>query len=235
VVSILAEQEGKLYEIVYFDLSVPRNNYLLFKKGVFLLSYEITGSVKVRLNDPSADEIDLGKVKMITAPFDKLYFSNDAQPGKYAKVLIGIVAKFSVSGEEQKIYYWDGSVWKEWTSGNLTAPQVSLKDRECVDYTICENVSLASGNVLTHTGIDISSYSGITILVSSSGDVNVYPQISDDNTNWYDVKSVADGDRVYNCNAEKIAVPMNLYAHYFRIVIYANTDSTVTAKVIAQV
>jgi len=228
-------QEGKLYEIVYFDLSTPRKDYLLLKQGVFLLAYEATGSIKVKLDDPGSDELDLGRVKTISVPFKKLYFSNDAQPGKYAKILIGTAAELSVSGEEQKIYYWDGSIWREWTSGNLAAPQVSLRDRESVDFAIFEDVSLAAGNILTHTGIDVSSYSGISILVSSSGNVDVYPQISDDNTNWYDVKSGTDADRVYNCNAEKIAVPMNLYAHYFRIVIYANTDSTVTAKISAQV
>ena len=231
----MAGREGKLYEIVYFDLSTPRKDYLLMKEGVFLLVYEATGSIKVKLDDPGSDELDLGRIKTVAVPFKRLYFSNDAQPGKYAKILIGTAAKISISGEEQKIYYWDGTVWREWSSGGLAAPQVSLRDRELADFTIFEDVSLSAGSILTHTGIDVSSYSRITVLISSSGNVDIYPQVSDDNTNWYDIKSEADADLVYNCNAEKIAIPINLNAHYFRIVIYANSDSVVTAKVCAQV
>jgi len=122
------------------------------------------------------------------------------------------------------------------TTGEVEAPgAVTLEGRKYKEWTIADGVDLAAGGTLTHTGIDVNDYSGVSILVSSTGNSTVYVQISDDNMNWYDVKSPADSDRAWNCNNEKIAIPLNLYAHYMRVVIYASTASTVTVKVIAQV
>jgi len=122
------------------------------------------------------------------------------------------------------------------TTAEVTAPAVqTLGGRLYKEWTIAEDVSVSAGGTLTHTGIDVNDYSGISVLVSSTGNCTVYIQVSDDNTNWYDIKSLSDGDRAWNCNNEKIAIPMNPYAHYMRIVVYATTASTVTVKVIAQV
>ena len=122
------------------------------------------------------------------------------------------------------------------TTAEVTAPSnITLAGRLYEKWTIADGVSLPAGGTLTHEGINVNDYSGITVLVSSTGNSTVYIQVSDDNTNWYDVKSPADADRIYNCNNEKIAIPLNLYAVYMRVVVYASTDSTLTIKVIAQV
>lgn len=122
------------------------------------------------------------------------------------------------------------------TTAEVTAPaNQTLVGRSYKEWVITTGTSVAAGGTLTHAGIDVNDYSRVTVLVSSSGNSTVYIQASDDNTNWYDPKTVADADITHNCNAEKIAINVPVYAHYLRVVVYATTDSTVALTIIAQV
>lgn len=110
-----------------------------------------------------------------------------------------------------------------------------LTGRDCDTFKVFDEVSITTGTTLTHTGIEIFDYQEVSFSISSTGNVTVYVQFSDDNVNWYDLKSLDDADRSWNCNAEKIFVTGTVAARYMRLVVYASSDSTVTGVITGRV
>lgn len=122
------------------------------------------------------------------------------------------------------------------TTAEVAAPTVViLQGRKYGEFVVADAVSVAAGGTLTHTGVDVNDYAKKTVLVSTTANCTVYVQVSDDNTNFYNIKTAADGDLSWNCNNEKIAIQIDHYAHYMRIVIYATVASTVTGIIMCQV
>lgn len=114
----------------------------------------------------------------------------------------------------------------------------NIADRHALQSKVIDSQNIAAGGTITHEGENVEKYSKITALVSTDQDCTVYVQLSDDNTNFYDIKTEADGDLSWNCNNEKIAIPLSDYtAKYLRLVIKNNSGSTatVTAVIMAQV
>ncbi|MHC1610038.1 MAG: hypothetical protein ACXQTW_00270 [Candidatus Methanospirareceae archaeon] len=98
-------------------------------------------------------------------------------------------------------------------------------------------MSLPASGLLTHDGVDVWGHCCIAFLVSTDQNCTIYMQGSDDNVNWYDFKSATDSDRSWNCNNEKIWVPINICAHYVRLVVYnaAASTATVTGVITAMI
>jgi len=116
-----------------------------------------------------------------------------------------------------------------------TPGAVRIQDREAMDVKLLDSVAVPATSLVTHVGEDISDFSAVTIQTSSTGNVTIYFQTSNDNVNWYDVKTTPDTDLSFNCSAEKTSIYLIPSAHYFRVVIYATTASTVTVELHARV
>ncbi|RLI92002.1 MAG: hypothetical protein DRO95_03175 [Candidatus Altiarchaeales archaeon] len=109
-----------------------------------------------------------------------------------------------------------------------------IGERDAKYAKVINSVSVAAGGVVTHSGFNVTGFKDIEVMVSSTGNVTVYPQVSYDNSTWYDIKAEDDSDLAYNCNNENIAFAVNHHAKYFRVVIYATSTSTVTVELYAQ-
>ena len=96
--------------------------------------------------------------------------------------------------------------------------------------------TVAGLGTIVGPGIDVDGYSKLTFLVYANVSTEVYVQVSNDNTNWYNPKTVADADIKNLCNNEKIAITfVGYYAPYVRIVVdnKAAGTATVTAILLA--
>ena len=121
--------------------------------------------------------------------------------------------------DEGKLVFSDDATKAGW---------IGLSKRECVVYKVFDSVSVPATSLVTHDGVDISSYQEVSFAISTTANCAIYLQFSDDNSNWYDLKAVDDSDRSWNCTNEKIFATNSVAAHYIRIVVYATVASTVT-------
>lgn len=103
-----------------------------------------------------------------------------------------------------------------------------MKDRQSETIRIFADITTPATSILTHDGIDVSAYSKITLLLSTTGSCNVYPQFSNDNVNWYDWYDLNDVTINFSCNNVKKAWEIDLTTKYIRIIIYNTTSSSVT-------
>lgn len=88
------EGDIKHYQILDMDLDNARDDVEQAVEGDTIQVESITGALYVRVNSRDADKIDLRLEKRIFSPFSKLYWSNTAQAGKEAKIVIGGDASF---------------------------------------------------------------------------------------------------------------------------------------------
>jgi len=214
--------EYKKYQELTFDLGTARTDEELEIRGDFILVEYLDGDASIKLDNPGHDAIDLTKVKQIkTSPefFEKIYITNTAQSGKTLKLLIGGAASFTATGPESIGLYFDDE---------FTNTAKVITGSEYKDYVVMNSVSVDAGAIVTHTGIDVSRFKKITVLVSTTDDFTIYVQVSDDNSNWYDIKTDADGDISYNCNNEKIAFKVEHFSKYMRVVAKNNAASAAT-------
>ena len=214
--------EKRKYQELTFDLGTARTDEELEIRGDFILVEYLDGSASIKLDNPGHDAIDLTKVKQIkTSPefFEKIYITNTAQSGKTLKLLIGGAASFTATSSESIGLYFDDE---------FTNAAKVITGSEYKDFVVMDSVSVDAGAVVTHTGIDVSRFKKITVLVSTTDDFTVYVQVSDDNTNWYDIKTDADGDLSWNCNNEKIAFKVEHFSKYMRVVAKNNAASAAT-------
>lgn len=114
----------------------------------------------------------------------------------------------------------------------------NIADRHALQSVVLDSESIAASGTITHAAEDVEKYSKITALVDTDQNCTVYVQLSNDGTNFYDIKDLSDNDISFTCNNEKIAIPLSDYtAKYLRLVIKNNSGSTatVTAVIMAQV
>jgi len=214
--------EYKKYQELIFDLGTARTDEELEIRGDFILVEYLDGDASIKLDNAGHDAIDLTKVKQIkTAPefFEKIYITNTAQTGKTLKLLIGGAASFTAISSESIGLYFDDE---------FTECAKVIAGTEYKDFVVMDSVPVDAGAVVTHTGIDVSKFKDKLILVSTTDDFTIYIQVSDDNTNWYDLKTNSDGDISFNCNNEKIAFRINYFSKYMRIVAKNNGSSAAT-------
>lgn len=113
---------------------------------------------------------------------------------------------------------------------------VTHAERFVAEFQIVRDMDLPASALLLHTGIDIGRFSRVSVIVSTSASCTIRFQVSDDNTNWYEVKEYPDTDMSFNCNNEKIAIQLVPYGLYFRVALQVGTSAaTVTLVVLAQV
>ena len=216
--------EYKKYQELTFDLGTARTDEELEISGDFILVEYLDGSAYIKLDNPGHDAIDLSVVKQIkTSPqkFNKIYITNSAQSGKTLKLLIGGAASFTAVGAESIGLYFDDE---------FTKCSKIITGSEYKDFIVMDNVSVDAGAVVTHTGIDVSKFKEKTVLVSTNKDFTIYVQVSDDNENWYDIKSETDGDLSWNCNNEKIAFRVPHFCKYMRVVAKNNATDAGTIR-----
>ena len=155
---------------------------------------------------------------------------------KWARLQVDSDGKLQVSGittlELSKTYFSDGTTWRAALCGTNGSPYFTIYDRETFDDLVIDDVEVDAGATITHEAIDLGGVSSFNVQVSASQNCAVYPQSSDDNINFYDLKSAADGDLTYNCNNEKIAFPVSHPCHYFRIAIKNNGAATATVRAV---
>jgi len=120
------------------------------------------------------------------------------------------------------------------SDGYLT-PRTILFDRDAEEVKVIDAYSAALAETVVTAGVDVSKFASRFLKVVTTNNCTVYYQISDDNITWYDPKTEADGNISWNCNNEAISVPLNHYARYIRVVVYATAASTITAVVSLQV
>jgi len=220
--------EERKYQELTFDLGVERKDEELEIRGDFILVEYLDGSASIKLDNPGHDAIDLTKVKQIkTSPefFEKIYITNTAQSGKTLKLLIGGAASFTATSSESIGLYFDDE---------YTECAKVIAGSEYKDFIVMNNVSVDAGAIVTHTGIDISKFRTVTMLISTTGNCAVYIQFSDDNSNWYDLCDAAGTAYEYTVNNEKKAIGINDFAHYMRVVVKNNDSSSVTVRCVIE-
>ena len=220
--------EYKKYQELTFDLGTARTDEELEISGDFILVEYLDGSAYIKLDNPGHDAIDLSVVKQIkTSPqkFNKIYITNSAQSGKTLKLLIGGAASFTAVGAESIGLYFDDE---------YTRCAKVIAGSEYKDFIVMDNVSVDAGAVVTHTGIDISKFRTVTMLISTTGNCAVYIQFSDDNSNWYDLCDAAGTPYEYTVNNEKKAIGINDFAHYMRVVVKNNDSASVTVRCVIE-
>jgi len=162
------------------------------------------------------------------------YSSDDS---KWVRLNVDEDGKLEVSGittlEAAQIKWYNGSSWVNFAGLAGAAPYVAVHSRDAADYNVFDAVVVPALGTIAHTGIDSSGYASMTFYVSSTGASTVYLQFSDDNVNWYDMKSVADDTRSWSCSSEKIAVHGDIATHYVRIVVYntAGANNTIDGRI----
>lgn len=97
-------------------------------------------------------------------------------------------------------------------------PFVIQRDHFSEELVVMDAVSVPSGNVGTHNGVDISGYDKVSLNVKTTGAATVYYQLSDDNVNWYDPVTVADAAISYAVNNISRNIPVDRNGKYLRVV-----------------
>lgn len=106
---------------------------------------------------------------------------------------------------------------------------IGLGGRVQADFILFDAVSVPATSLATHTGIDVSAYTGMTVLMDSTGSVTVRPQFSDNNTDWYDWCDSAGTAISWTCDSVKKAIGVDDHCHYLRFVV---TNTSATAKTV---
>lgn len=109
-----------------------------------------------------------------------------------------------------------------------TAGAIFLTERQAADIKLIDGYSVGASELITHAGEDVSGYSKLALFISSTENVTIYVQGSDDNLNWFDYKRVHDTNTTWNCDGEKIWFLLDSVAHYIRVLVYATAASTVS-------
>lgn len=133
-----------------------------------------------------------------------------------------------------RLMLWDDTK-KRWllarcdTSGNLiTTPD--MRENEAKDVVLFADQVISPSSLITHTGEDVSGYSKKELIVSTTGNCNIYVQFSNDNENWYTWYDVQDVNVYFTCDGEKKAWEIIDHGHYVRILIYNSSASNVTVS-----
>ena len=85
--------------------------------------------------------------------------------------------------------------------------------------------------LLASVGIDVSGYETLSLNVATTNTCTVTVQLSDDNVNWYEIKTAADADLSWACNNEKINFSIPNFSRFVRVLVQntAGAAGTTTA------
>lgn len=86
----LRTQRVKYYTVLDYTLDAARSNEPLFIAGGYIYVLSLDGTAKIKLNEISADDIDLFKYRQIATPFYRFFLTHTAQAGKVLSLAIGI-------------------------------------------------------------------------------------------------------------------------------------------------
>ena len=108
--------------------------------------------------------------------------------------------------------------------------------------TLIDGVVGAAGANLASEGEDVSLYTYKTLEIQTTADCLFTYQTSNDNVNWFDPMKYQVGDsstagdvtEYYDCNAEKRSIEITRTCRYIRVFVTCTAESTVTAKLTAQ-
>lgn len=82
-----------------------------------------------------------------------------------------------------------------------------------------------ANGLLTGVGQDVRGYENLSVNVSTTQPCTITIQVSDDNANWYEIKSAADADLSWNCSNEKINFNIPNFSSFMRVLVL-NTNAT---------
>lgn len=80
----------KYYSVLNYTLDDARSNEPLFIAGAYIYVLALDGTAKIKLNEISADDIDLFKYRQIATPFYRFFITHAAQAGKTLSLAIGV-------------------------------------------------------------------------------------------------------------------------------------------------
>ena len=120
------------------------------------------------------------------------------------------------------------------SSDPIDGAQIFLKDRNFTDAVVMDGVVVPASSSITHDGVDVSSLSRKSVLISSSGDVTVRVQFSHNNADWFQWFDTNDVEVTIAVNNAKKNVEVVDPAHYMRIFVTntSSLDSTVTGVIV---
>ena len=117
-------------------------------------------------------------------------------------------------------------------ANSLGALRVDNFGRTFDNFDIFIDEPMPSLALLTSVGLDIRGYEYLSVNVSTSVGSTVTVQVSDNNTNWYEMKNAADSDLSWNCNAEKINFSIPNFSAFVRVNVKNDTTTAGTASVV---
>ena len=77
------------YSVITLDLGDARTDTEIEIVGDFIMVQSIGGSLSARLNEKNNDSLDFAVLKSITTPVYRIFFTNTAQVGLSAVIIIG--------------------------------------------------------------------------------------------------------------------------------------------------
>jgi len=86
--------------------------------------------------------------------------------------------------------------------------------------------------LLSGIGIDVGGYADLSVNVSTTNACTVTIQVSDDNVNFYEIKSAADADLSWLCSNEKINFSVPNFSRFIRILVKNDTATAGTTTVV---
>ena len=157
---------------------------------------------------------------------------------KYVVVKVDSSGNLKVTASvTNNIYGNRGGVAQAISANSLGGLFVHQSGRDLTVDTVMDAVSIPAGGSATHDGIDMQHAAAMTVLVSTNNNTTIRPQISDDNTNWYDIVNEADTLITFAVNNVKKALRLSSAAKYLRLFATNNAavNVNVTIKVLGQV
>lgn len=87
------------------------------------------------------------------------------------------------------------------------------------DFVLIDNVTVADGGTAASTGVNVEKFTKKSLIVQTNRSMTVRVQGSDDDSNYFDWKTVADADITHNCSNEKILIEIPFTTTFFRVVV----------------
>lgn len=180
---------------------------------------------KKRLTDQFFINPDIETTGFPVQPYTPYYKTNN-----FIQQTLSRIFGFYPTKEKWKPLYTDESgrllVSPEKTEG----ASFFLRHREAKDVIIFTDRSIPGLSAATHVGVDFSGYASKLVMVKSNGSITIYPQCSNDGTNWYDLVGSNGTALSLSVNNVTKAIEWTEPTHYFRCVVYNGTGAAVTVS-----
>ena len=130
-------------------------------------------------------------------------------------------------GNLTELIRWASTRWSGDPTNEL---KVSIAKRGYGSTVLIDaSTAIANNGYIATVAEDISEYSSVSIMVVTDGSLTVQYQLNDDgtDTDWFDPKNVSDTTLTWNCNNEKVAIPVDVAGNYIRIFISNSSGASV--------